>query len=282
MITNIKREITLSVGANDARTTRTIINSPRVVAWARNHFGCSTIQGVELENQGGSGTAGSHWEKRVVFNEYMSGTASRNPVFSELTLALLEDSGWYRVNYTQAGQLLWGHGMGCDFTNRGCNNWPRYQGYFCSDNDKKGCTADYQAKGVCQIASATVATEYQYFSDPNRVGAYDLPDFCPLTWGYENGWCFDSNAGGTSLVNKGEVFGENSRCFDSSLVKDLPLGGSTDTACYETYCTGPQELRLKIGDYWYLCPPGSEIKVVGFGGVVKCPPVCFNILHYFL
>ena len=30
------------------------------------HFGCATLQGVELENQGGSGTAMDHWEHRIL------------------------------------------------------------------------------------------------------------------------------------------------------------------------------------------------------------------------
>ena len=30
------------------------------------HFGCATLQGVELENQGGSGTAMDHWEQRIL------------------------------------------------------------------------------------------------------------------------------------------------------------------------------------------------------------------------
>lgn len=29
----------------------------------------------------------------------MTGTHTQNPVYSRLTLALLEDSGWYRPNY---------------------------------------------------------------------------------------------------------------------------------------------------------------------------------------
>ena len=33
---------------------------------ARDHFNCSTLEGMELENQGGSLTAISHWEKRLV------------------------------------------------------------------------------------------------------------------------------------------------------------------------------------------------------------------------
>ena len=34
--------------------------SPKVVAAAREHFGCSTLSGVYLENEGDSGSAGSH------------------------------------------------------------------------------------------------------------------------------------------------------------------------------------------------------------------------------
>ena len=32
----------------------------------RQHFNCSTLEGVQLEDQGGSGTALSHWETRIL------------------------------------------------------------------------------------------------------------------------------------------------------------------------------------------------------------------------
>jgi leishmanolysin-like peptidase len=35
------------------------------------HFGCSTLNGVELENGGGPSTAGSHWEARILHEEIM-------------------------------------------------------------------------------------------------------------------------------------------------------------------------------------------------------------------
>ena len=35
-------------------------------AEGRRHFNCPTLEGVELENQGGPGTAMDHWEKRVL------------------------------------------------------------------------------------------------------------------------------------------------------------------------------------------------------------------------
>ena len=33
---------------------------------ARMHFGCNVLARVELENQGGAGTAMDHWEKRIL------------------------------------------------------------------------------------------------------------------------------------------------------------------------------------------------------------------------
>ena len=35
-------------------------------AEGRRYFGCESLVGVQLEDQGGSGTAGSHWEKRIL------------------------------------------------------------------------------------------------------------------------------------------------------------------------------------------------------------------------
>lgn len=35
-------------------------------AAARAHFACPTLEGVELENQGGAGTSSAHFEKHIV------------------------------------------------------------------------------------------------------------------------------------------------------------------------------------------------------------------------
>jgi leishmanolysin len=62
--------------------------------------------------------------------EYMIGSASVAPAFSKLTLAALEDSGWYKADYTQADVLYWGLNQGCDFALKTCNNWP--SSYYCA------------------------------------------------------------------------------------------------------------------------------------------------------
>ena len=55
---------------------------------------------VLLEDNGGSGTAGSHWDERYLFNEYMTVVAwSPLQKTTKFTLSLLEDTGWYLVDY---------------------------------------------------------------------------------------------------------------------------------------------------------------------------------------
>ena len=64
------------------------------MAKAREQFGCETLDGAEIENQLGRSTAGSHWEKRIFMNEYMTGiAASLTQLYTTMTFALFEDSG---------------------------------------------------------------------------------------------------------------------------------------------------------------------------------------------
>ena len=82
--------------------TTHIMVTPRVVDEVRRHFDCPTLEGAELEDQGGDGTAFTHWEKRIFQNEAMTGTVhTAKPVYTRLTFALLEDSGWYIPDYSK-------------------------------------------------------------------------------------------------------------------------------------------------------------------------------------
>jgi len=40
--------------------------------------------------------------------------------FSKFTFALIEDSGWYKVDYSMADDLTWGKGSGCNFAESAC------------------------------------------------------------------------------------------------------------------------------------------------------------------
>ncbi len=63
---------------------------------ARDILECGFLEGASLEDEGGYGTAVSHWDRRYFMGELMIGTssASTRVAISNLTLALAEDSGW--------------------------------------------------------------------------------------------------------------------------------------------------------------------------------------------
>jgi hypothetical protein len=47
----------------------TTVVTPRVKTAAQVQLGCNTLQGAELEDDGGDGSAGSHWEQRLFEGE---------------------------------------------------------------------------------------------------------------------------------------------------------------------------------------------------------------------
>ena len=60
-----------------------------------------------------SGDAGSHWDADVLFGSIMTPTIGLAPVtrLDMMTLAVFEDTGWYRVNFNEAEDLVWGRGL---------------------------------------------------------------------------------------------------------------------------------------------------------------------------
>ncbi len=76
--------------------------------------------------------------------------------YSALTLAALEDSGWYRADYAEARPLLWGREAGCDFAEGRCvssSGIALDPAHFCVAGMEQGCTADGKARGFCNLVS---------------------------------------------------------------------------------------------------------------------------------
>lgn len=185
-----------------------LLVTPRVVDEARKHFDCPILEGMELENQGGMGTELNHWEKRLLENEAMTGSHTQNRVFSRITLAIMEDTGWYTANYSMAESLEWGKALGCDFVMKSCKFWMDQQRQtrrsltpYCesvrSTPLQLTCRQDQLAVAVCNLQKYPQALplEYQYFDQISGVetselalygGAVEIADFCPF--GQEFSW----------------------------------------------------------------------------------------------
>ena len=95
-------------------------------------------------------------------NEAMTGTHTQNPIYSRITMALMEDTGWYMPNYEMADNLKWGKGMGCDFALESCLSWMekrQSQGKsihpFCNkvkrDPLETECTDDRSSVALCNL-----------------------------------------------------------------------------------------------------------------------------------
>ncbi|KAK8677615.1 hypothetical protein V6N13_143141 [Hibiscus sabdariffa] len=257
--------------------TRVVL--PRVVMHSRHHYGFNwqafsqNFTGLELEDGGGRGTSGSHWEKRLLMNEIMTGSVDTKSVVSKMTLALLEDSGWYQANYSMADHLDWGHNQGTVFVTSPCNLWKG--AYHCNTTNLSGCTYNREAEGYCPIVSYNrdLPQWARYFPQANKGGQSSLADYCTFFVAYSDGSCTDTNSARAPDRMLGEVRGNNSRCMASSLVRTGFVRGSITqgNGCYQHRCVN-NSLEVGVDGIWKACPKaGGPVQFPGFNGELICP-----------
>ena len=294
--TNVQVSSNTIVVSQARGTYVTQLVTPRVRSVARDIFGCQTLAGAEIENQPTTYSCyGSHWEQRNFMNELMAPVSSHTAVFSALTLAALEDSGWFTANYSQTGPLLWGRGKGCAFVDEPCVSSAGVpQDGFCTSSGNAGCTPDLRARGHCDVRmySADLPSQFQWWSSqPRRGGAQTAADYCPHMIAYSNGLCeLTANAPDMSSNYRGEVYGPTSSCFETTLNQNI--GGyvavsGTSQGCYPTRCSaaGTVEIQVNVsstgGQIWLECPRPPATGVydatvaapagLGVSGNIRCP-----------
>jgi leishmanolysin len=250
---------------------------PKVVDEARTAFQCATLTGVELEDEGGPGTVGAHWEKRILFNEYMTGSISPSEkVYSRMTLALFESTGWYEVDYSHSNDILWGAGQGCDFLNRRCViNGKAQFAEFCDKLESK-CSYNHMHGGYCSITNydTPFSPYYQYFSSPFLGGDDSLADYCPYARRYANRNCRGLNYTPNIVLEEyGEEVCLDCRCVEGTFLKDgYVSNNSLHASCIRVLSCDDTKAILKIGDSTVDCPfTGGTVTVPGFQGTLTCP-----------
>ena len=291
---------------------RAYINSPKVVKVAKKYFNCETLEGVELENIGGEGTAGTHWESRILLGEYMTGYVDTlDQAISEFTLALLEDSGYYKANYFTGGLMQYGRNKGCEFLNTKCVNDlkinPKFSNEFFYNMNRNthgldsSCSSGRQSRGYQGIFdyNYVIPKEFQYFNSKYRGGMFHT-DYCPVTFYsnaeqkkiYNTGRCseigdeiygseipyrdFVFYTSGEIKSKTGEYLSNNSFCVLSTLIstkiRDYKLYSSTLRAvCFRMHCS-ERSLTIQIGNNFLVCPrAGGKINSPGFDGYLLCP-----------
>ena len=272
-----------SLGMMITKDSVNYITSSKALEKARQHFNCPSLTGIALENQGDSSSAGSHWESQYMLGDYMISTDYDEYVISDITMALFEDSGFYKVNYYSGGLFKFGKNKGCNFLNKKCiENGAVLSEEFCMISDQPMCSGSKTNKGYCEIydysiIDVSIPEEYQYFPDPDE-GGFEAANFCPVstTTSSSTDYFPDScKVGTSSLVSDyGEKMGDNSFCFISSLLPTNSQHNSiSQSICYEVQCDSTnKQIIVIVGSQRITCPTsGGERTISGFKGSITCP-----------
>lgn len=202
-----------------------------------------------MENEGGTGSVNSHFERRIFYNEvifplytinltfiqYMTASTLQDVRISQFTLALLEGSGWYKPDYTKAEAITWGQNKGCSFLDSPCVNTTTQLATseeYCSPLKKMTCSWTGRGTGVCGTTSlktsTTLANSYNYWGNSTIVNDA-FADNCPIPDIYSNLDCEDErNQAGATLPTQ-EFYGYGGKCFIGNL---YPVGKTVSTYGY--------------------------------------------------
>ena len=238
---------------------RTYIKTKKVIEVAKKYYGCNSIDGVEVEDQGTGGSAISHWESRILLGEYMTSVTYEDEMaISDFTLALLEDSGWFKPNYYSGGLLRFGKNKGCEFLTSQCIDYQYTQNSLFEDEFFSyslefypTCTTGRQSRAYnlfsyYQYLDKEYLTNIiPYYNGYFKGGAIYSADYCPVPFHfnteYQNSYFVGNcklgngnygtnlwyNINGTKVnnitnnkipVEFGEKYSDNSFCMMSSLV----------------------------------------------------------------
>ena len=283
------------------------IKSPRMLQAARKHFGCQRLKYLPLENEGGKGSKGSHWERAYMMNDIMTASFIINSRVSAITLSLFEDSGWYEVDHTFDEFFSYQQGDGCsvfdpwlleplapsetepenlDFSRDNSCEYHRQIGCFYDYTHQAKCFHDFFEQTQPESPNSTETPSPQSDTKSASLGQ-DLRYFAS-----EEDSCVNSN-----LIQKrpqlfGEIYDDTSRCFKGELNRIQPLEEgvlkgiqvkSTGSFCFQAKCAvwDLEDKRTAVVLFFiqgeeYLCEPGMVMKLVrqeSLVGKIYCPDI---------
>lgn len=257
---------------NNGKSQSAII-TPTVVKVARQYYGCSSLGGVPLEDEGGDGTAGSHWEWRVLQGDVMASVLPQDgssPQMTDFTLALLNDTGWYEPIWEDAGWIEWGRGWGCDFVQLSCYDFmTKYpeQKFFCDSrpNEYNLCSHLGNAPGTCAPSSVAngCSTIVAFSSIAGCIieGAVDSNNLPFWKYGLDSR-CYAS---------KNPIAKQN-----TGYITTWGRDSASDAYCLLSQCQG-SKLQVSLEGKWVDCPTGSTVDLASNtvnykkGGFGPCP-----------
>jgi len=152
----------------------------------------------------------------------MTASAIIDTRITEFSLALLEGTGWYEVNYEMAESITWGKNRGCSFIQGDCiNTLSKKSNFeeFCTPLLKRSCSWTKRSGSACgafqlQIDS-NIPSVINWWGN-NTVTQDPFSDNCPILLPYSNLDCEDSSNQKSATITA-EFYGYGSKCFMATL-----------------------------------------------------------------
>lgn len=264
---------------NNYDVTQSFINSPKLTSWINERFQVINPElvnfGLELEDGGGSGTAGSHPNSRLYFTDIMQGKTYGPGYFSPIFFHSLYDSGWYEPNYEMMEDLpyLNPRYIGEPISQYVLTEPPREsfpKELFCSNNYQAYCYYDYSYKAVCDTMSHKDVMESEnkdfikYKNNKNFTTWYGGPnnyysdeenfDFMPVLFPSGDSNCRNPNAPAESedVANMAkrmeETYSLSSVCVLTTIWKQslTQFSLQKNAGCYKARCGEDNKLRITL------------------------------------
>lgn len=236
---------------------RTGYKGTNVLTWAKNYLGDANLGYVLMENDGGSGSAGSHWEHMYWPTEFMSPIDTTPSLHTQLSFNMAVDSGWYVVDLSLAEELTYGKGANNGFQSGAC---PTGSG-FCTAADatagKITCSPDRRYKAKCY--TDPTYSENCYFLFSTAICSID-----------------DTATYGSNVDASFELLGPDSKCV---MTKKLGNEADFQAACSKASCDNSNDLTFTFkSGASCSCPSSKDGQVVNCNGggtnaKITCPTV---------
>lgn len=237
---------TLATNANQF----TSLKYPNLIAFAQKYYRCPTLSSIPMEDGGGTGTAGSHWEKTFFPEDIMNPTIESPARISPFTIELIKATGWYTVLGDPSSYYDWGKDDGCVIDAPSCPNSYEY----CPSGSSQTaniCSTDFLGKSTCSNLA-------DYFGTCLLKRKMEVS--CILTLPEE--------------INTGaeEIYGSHSRCIQWQNRQT----GETAAECHSVRCLN-NEIQLKLkSNFTRVCSyPGQIISFSGQWQIVCPDPLYF-------
>ena len=229
---------------------------------------------IEIEDMGPSITAKSHTKATLFRQDVMAGIISADSAISEITLALLDDMGWYTVNWSMAQPMTWGAKQllttqeADDYTKKPTYRYmPKF--YISDTSHPLDLGHDYRSWGKPQPTFEYITSidmydirEYGdlYIPEDKVIGQNAPYDYVPL----KN---YDNVCRGNKFAYLAKDYSEG-KCLETSVEPDQKLKLTISENNF-AYCSTKDDIFLINGKEFMCNDPKTIGKIIDF---LELPP----------